>query len=553
MRIISLSFTMNVKWPDAWTWHKKTKGEYLDAYVESNKNNFIGNDETDVKSAPGLVNVGYLDDWFSDRRFAEQSLTGTNPTTLTKVDNALLGEFIDAAKDTGETAWAERLQNTDQASLFVQDARYLRKAVGAAPDAELKNKEFWSDENWACCAVTLYELHDDGKLHPVAIVCDYKVTMRQSITIFNKRLEPTPVDADSAIMDKALAEEQNDWPWRYAKTCAQVSDWIRHEVGVHLTLSHLVEEVIIVASKRNFDEDHPVYRLLSPHWVRTLSLNAAARTTLVPSVIKDIVGISLESVYALIRYEFDNYDFTGSYVPNDLKRRGFPHTAKDLENPKYKNYAYAKDIVLMWDVLRKFVMSSLQLSYRSDADVAADKDVQEWCREIQGLGAMPSFPSVTTLDSLCDAVTMCIHIAAPFHTAVNYLQNFYQSFVFAKPPALCAPLPKDLYELQRYNKEDFAGALHINRHREWLLSEQLPWLLSFQVEKACNLATFAESHELLSGTGDEDKKAQKIIDALAADLTELTAKFREVSHGMDVNSIPYTVLEPSNTAVSILI
>lgn len=553
MAIIGLSFSLNIKWPDAWTWTKKTMGEYLDAYVESNKNNFIGHEDTDIEADPQAQNIGCLPDWFSDRRFAEQSLTGTNPTTLRKVDDDLLKEFIDAAQDTGETGWAERLRSVDQATLFVQDARYIREAVGAAPDAELKHKEFWADMNWACCAVTLYELHSDGKLHPAAIVVDYKVTMRQSITIFNKRLLPTDLDADEDTLKKALAEEETDWPWRYAKTCAQVSDWVRHEVGVHLTLSHLVEEVVIVASKRCFDEQHPVYRLLSPHWVRTLSLNASARSTLVPYVIKDIVGMDLNAVYSLIRYEFDHYDFVGSYVPNDLKRRGFPHTPHGLEDDRYKNYAYAKDIILMWEVLRKFVVSTLQLSYSSDEQVASDPSISEWCKEIQTLGAMPTFPTVQTLDDLADAITMCIHIAAPFHTAVNYLQNFYQAFVFAKPPALCAPLPKDLYELQHYDKDAFASALHIKRHRQWLLSEQLPWLLSFKVESSNNLQTFAESHQLLAGTDEEEQASSAIIDALEADLEELTAKFREISHRMDRDSIPYTVLEPSNTAVSILI
>jgi hypothetical protein len=172
---------------------------------------------------------------------------------------------------------------------------------------------------------------------------------------------------------------------------------------------------------------------------------------------------------------------------------------------------------------------------------------------IRQKGHMPTFPVIETLDQLVDAITMCIHIAAPFHTAVNYLQNFYQAFVFAKPPALCAQMPETLPKLLMYQKEDFAEALHIGRHRQWLLSEQLPWLLSFQVEKTYNLTTFADSHKLVSGSSEEDKKTADIIGTLSDDLKRLTGEFRQISHGMDTNSIPYTVLEPNNTAVSILI
>lgn len=539
-------------WPDGLFSRHHSKSELIDLYEKSNLENFMKHDEKDIKPDPGFKNLGYLD-WYSDRRFAEQSLTGTNPTTIRKIDQHLLQEFIDAAQTNNYSPWAERLQSADPSSLFVQDCRYFREAVGAAPDQELKHQEKHSEENWACAAVSLYELHDDGKLHPVAIVCDYKKSMKESVTIFNNRMLPTDVNDKDAV-ERGLQEEKNDWPWRYAKTCAQVSDWIRHEVGVHLTLSHLVEEVIIVATKRCFAETHAVYKMLSPHWVRTLSLNAAARSTLVPCVIKDIVGIDLKSVYALIRYEFDNYDFVGSYVPNDLKRRGFPNTEDRLNVPKYKNYAYAKDMTLMWGVLRKYVMSTLQLSYKSDKAVEDDDDIQEWSQEIRQMGYISTFPdSFSTLDELCDAITMCIHIAAPFHTAVNYLQNFYQAFVFAKPPALCAPMPETLEKLQMYQKEDFGSALHIGRHRQWLLSEQLPWLLSFQVEKTYNLSTFAESHKLVTGTSAEDKSIAAIIGTLSSDLDDLTNRFREISRNMDKDSIPYTVLEPDNTAVSILI
>jgi hypothetical protein len=46
-----------------------------------------------------------------------------------------------------------------------------------------------------------------------------------------------------------------------------------------------------VAANRSFHETHIVYQLLSPHWFKTLSLNAAARSALVPNVIVPIAGM----------------------------------------------------------------------------------------------------------------------------------------------------------------------------------------------------------------------------------------------------------------------
>jgi len=65
--------------------------------------------------------------------------------------------------------------------------------------------------------------------------------------------------------------------------CVQVSDWNLYELTVHLTETHLVEEAVIVAAHRTLPVDDIVYRLLAPHWLETLPLNAAARSALIPS------------------------------------------------------------------------------------------------------------------------------------------------------------------------------------------------------------------------------------------------------------------------------
>ena len=94
--------------------------------------------------------------------------------------------------------------------------------------------------------------------------------MDASVTIFNRR-----------VSSASTLPEKEDWPWRYAKMCAQVSDWAHHEITVHLVHTHFVEEATIVAAHRTIDPSHVVFKLLEPHWNVTLSLNAAARTTLV--------------------------------------------------------------------------------------------------------------------------------------------------------------------------------------------------------------------------------------------------------------------------------
>ncbi|KAM5344372.1 hypothetical protein ACJ41O_012909 [Fusarium nematophilum] len=518
------------------------QGSAIDAYVEYNKKHRKSG--TDIEQG---ANLGLLPDWFSDRRFADQSFTGTNPTTIQKVPKDLLDEFVEAAKANGYDYWAKILPQIDPKALFVQDTRYFRHAMGAKPDEELKHREEASDDNWACAAVTLFQLHDDGKLHPIAIVCDYKISMKNSVTIFNQRRLPT----DST--DK----EKNDWPWRYAKTCAQVSDWLRHEVAVHLTRAHMIEEALIVATHRTIPMNHIVFKLLEPHWYKTLSLNAAARSTLVPQVIKDLVGVSPDYLYRYVRWEFENFDYVKNYVPNDLANRGFPNTAEGLKDKKYKNYAYGRNMLSMWTAIRKYVMSMLLTYYdksKADQMVQEDQYIQDWSKEVQTNGWIKTFPKIQTLDQLCDAVTMSIHIAAPFHSAVNYLQNFYQAFVLAKPPALCDPLPKTLADLKKYTEKTFVDALPIGRQREWLLAVQVPWLLSFKVPSDRSLITFAQSQwRAHYGNSQEDQEVRKISEMFYLDLKKLEVEFLITSKGMDEGSVPYMVMDPGNTAVSILI
>ncbi|KID81294.1 lipoxygenase [Metarhizium guizhouense ARSEF 977] len=496
---------------------------------------------TDIEQG---ANLGLLPDWYTDRRFADQSFTGTNPTTIKKISPSLLDEFIAAAKQSGYDHWAQSLPaNAD--SLFVQDCRYFRAAFGAQADEELHHKEPVSDNSWACAAITLFQLHPDGKLHPVAIVCDYKGTMASSVTVFNQRQLPTDPSG----------QEESDWTWRYAKTCAQVSDWIRHEVGVHLTRAHMIEESLIVATHRTIPMDHIVFKLLEPHWYRTLSLNAAARSTLVPQIIKDLVGLKPEYLYQLIRYEFESFDYVNNYVPNDLARRGFPNTTEGLSGQKYKNYAYAKNMTSMWYCIRKYVMNMLQTYYGKDGkNVQDDQCITDWCKEVQTKGFIKSFPTIKRLDELCDAVTMSIHIAAPFHSAVNYLQSFYQTFVLAKPPCLCSPLPQTLEELKKYTEKDLVDALPLGRQRQWLLSVQVPWLLSFKTPSDRSLISFAQSQwHTHRGDSQADREIGDISEQFYNELKKLQVEFLITSKSMDKNSIPYMVLDPSNTAASILI
>lgn len=134
------------------------------------------------------------------------------------------------------------LSQTDKESLYMQDYSYFREAAGikivdntklpsiTCPFKETdpatgKEKRSY---RWGVASVCLFYLQEDGMLQPLAIVIDCATktvdgepkVVGKPVTIYNKELN--------------LSEQKHDWPWRYAKTCVQASDWLRHEVTVHL-------------------------------------------------------------------------------------------------------------------------------------------------------------------------------------------------------------------------------------------------------------------------------------------------------------------------------
>lgn len=488
------------------------------------------------------TNIGDRDDWFSDDVFAQQQFTGVNPVSIAIAPpESLWVTNFKAAATTQKRDDVLALIGSPDSSLYVADYSYFRKAVGAAPEAELSSG---TDLNrYGCSPVGLFNLTKEGKLHPVGIIIDYKGSVEDSVTIFNKCLTPG---------GNTIAEQKADWPWRYAKTALSTGDWFHHELKVHLADTHLIEECIIVATHRAFPETGPIYNLLEPHWERTLSLNKAARDTLVPSIVNKIAGVTEDQVYGYINYVYKNFQWVRSYIPNDLAERGFP--LDELDGPKFHNYAYARNMKEMWQLLRNFVASYLSAfpEYDTDEKVAKDLEIKYWGQEIRGplRGNIASFPHIKTRDELIDALTMCIHIASPQHTAINYLQRYYMALVINKPAAFSKPLPETLISLKGYGEKQVFDALPVSskRAQEYMLTSHLPWLLSYKVASEQNLINYAISLENLS-----QGKVREAAKAFKDGLYTLKKEFDEHNAQLDDKALDYSVMDPEVTAVSILI
>lgn len=194
-------------------------------------------EKKNILSEPNIGDLK-IHKWYTDEIFAQQQFTGTNPVTIQIASAAWIQAFTEAAASQKLTEHVALLDSASKtSSLYVQDCGYYRSVLGVSADAEFKADNTPKDRpRYASSSVTLFHLTDSGKLHPLAVVIDFKGSVENSVTIFNTRKSPDE-----------QTDQANDWPWRYAKSVAQSSDWLQHELTVHLTNCHLVEEATIVS------------------------------------------------------------------------------------------------------------------------------------------------------------------------------------------------------------------------------------------------------------------------------------------------------------------
>jgi len=223
---------------------------------------------------------------------------------------------------------------------------------------------------------------------------------------------------------------ERGWKWRYFKLAFQCAEFTHHELVSHLGQCHLVTEVFIMETMRSLKEpNHEIYKLLLPHFSRTLAVNRGARELLLPWLTKHLSVLSPESIRELIastvrEFPCENLDFVHS-----LTKRGFDPQALP------PNYHYAKDGLAIWNALVEFVGSILS----SSVDLKW-RQINAWSAAIQA--RIPSFPSFANqnLTLLTSTVAGIIFNASVQHSAVNDPQYYF----FGYPPNAVCRLAKQI-------------------------------------------------------------------------------------------------------------
>lgn len=239
--------------------------------------------------------------------------------------------------------------------------------------------------------------------------------------------------------DNPVFTPDDGYNWRIAKTIVEIADGNYHEAITHLGRTHLTVEPFVLAAHRQFGRNHPLNVLLQPHFDGTLAINHLARLKLISEdgVVDRLLGGKISATLGLTAKAVQNHPFRDLMPHATFRRRGVDDTSV------LGSYAYRDDTLLHWSAIYDWVAGYVRCFYRSDAEVAADREVAGWLTEVssQTGGRLTGVDPTRTMGELVDVVALVIYTASTQHAAVNFPQFDIMSYAPAMPLAGYAPAP----------------------------------------------------------------------------------------------------------------
>jgi len=346
--------------------------------------------------------------------------------------------------------------------------------------------------------------------------------------------------------------------WQLAKAYASVDDSAWHQLVSHWLNTHAVIEPFVIATNRQLSVVHPVHKLLSPHYRDTLNINALARTTLI-----NAGGIFEQTVfpgkYALEMSSviYKNWKLTEQGLPDDLVKRGM--AVPDSASPYgvrllIKDYPYAVDGLVIWWAIERWVNEYLIIYYPNDGVLQADKELEEWWKEVREVGHgdlkdADWWPKMQTLPELAKACTTIIWIASALHAAVNFGQYPYAGFLPNRPTVSRRRMPeagtKEYAELERDPERAFIHTI----------TSQIQTIIGVSLLEVLSKHS---SDELYLGQRDtpewtSDPKALEVFKRFSDRLVEIESKVVGMNHDPDLKNrsgpakFPYMLLYPNTS------
>ncbi|XP_051506849.1 polyunsaturated fatty acid 5-lipoxygenase-like [Myxocyprinus asiaticus] len=352
-----------------------------------------------------------MEHWRDDGFFGYQFLNGSNPRMIKKCrvlpsNFPVTGDMVQSSL-IPTTTLKEELK---KGNIFLVDHAIL----DGIPANVIRDQK----QHIAAPLCLLYE-HPEKGLIPIAI-----------------QLEQKP-DKDTPI----FLPSDPPLTWLLAKI------WVRHaefqifQVLSHLLRTHLVVEVICVATLRHLPAVHPIYKLLTPHLRYTLEINIRGRTQLISpdGIFKRVVSTGGEGLLILAQREYKVLTYRSLQPKLDFLDRGVT---------KLRGYFYRNHALMLWDVIQNFVSGIVSLYYKSDREVEKDAELQAWIKDVatEGFVDVPHFGLASELKSKEELITLLnvvIFTSTAQHAATNNGQFDWCAWVPNTPCTMRQPPPRD--------------------------------------------------------------------------------------------------------------
>ena len=388
---------------------------------------FVDRDKDNKGSAP-LPEMATV--WDFDKTFAYNFLAGPNPNQVQRyqpsarpsdfdISSINLGEIPEFSGDSVAKAIAD-------GRVYYVDRSDLRAIFGNLPNAPAAN---------AAPRVFKTELSGDWKYI-------YAPYVAFAVPPGGQYMLPIAIQCGAKAEGYQMYGPKDGYSWKMARACVLAAHNNHHEIVSHLGLTHLLIDPICMATRLRLHANHPVYKLLTPHFEGTASVNIGARTSLIQPErsVDRLVGSKIEMNYPYLKDQRLSHSFRDNFPKVRMASRGVDNAVL------LPNYPYREDSAIIWDVIHSWVTEYVAIWYLSESDISADYELQAWANEINDIGMVKDFcrpgGGVQNRADLADILTMTIFTAGPQHAAVNFPQGKEMLFVPANPLAGYSPAPK---------------------------------------------------------------------------------------------------------------
>ncbi|XP_006760129.1 PREDICTED: arachidonate 12-lipoxygenase, 12S-type, partial [Myotis davidii] len=285
--------------------------------------------------------------WQDDELFGYQFLNGANPMLLRRSTSLPSRLVLPSGMEELRAQLEEELQN---GSLFEADFILLDGIPANVIQGE---------KQYLAAPLVMLKMEPSGKLLPMVIQIQPP-----------KASYPTP--PLFLPSDPPLA-------WLLAKAWVRSSDFQLHQLQYHFLNTHMLAEVIAVATMRCLPGLHPVFKLLIPHTRYTMEINTRARTQVnsASGIFSQAVSTGGGPHVQLLHQALSQMTYRSLCPPEDLADRGLLGIPSAL---------YAHDALRLWEIIARYVEGIIYLFYHGDDVVRGDPELQAWCWEITEVG-----------------------------------------------------------------------------------------------------------------------------------------------------------------------